>query len=486
MALAPISLRLNKQQGALLVAVSVVLVGVGTLAATKLLEYTSNQIERQSIGHIRQMATLNMAITAFVAVNKRLPCPADGSLISTSPQKGIELKNGAGICTSTTAAIADQKTGILPWKTLGLNERDVITSDLTHYSYRVFSGPIGLTVGAGASMTNCDTDNGPTADASLSTSGQCDANTNSTSAQFTNGKGLSVVTDSGTRSDIAYVLIHHGKSGSGAFYQGGHQNAISSSSVVKEFANAQGVDSASYTATYYASTPTDSVATDDSTYFDDRVEYIGISDLAKLSGLSARNWLDNPVTIETSQLTAGFTSGIDNTVAFAGGSATAGGSTGVTLFSHADGVGVTGGAGGGVGQIRGTDVFTIDFLKDYTRIGLVLAGLGKQSSKFEGVTATLKNSSGTTVGTVYLVACGSATNNSTTTYVAFDNLSIGAAFRTVELRPNVPTSIKDDGGNDVYTDTNFLVNSISTCDGSGATCINTSATITATCSFKTE
>lgn len=486
MALVLISRRLNKQRGALLIAVAVVLMVVGTIAATKLLEYTFNQVQSQSIDHIQQMAKLKAAIAAFVAINKRLPCPADGSLVSTSPQKGIELRNGVGICTSTSSDIADQKTGILPWKTLGLNERDVITSDLTYYSYRVFSGPTGLTVDSGASMTFCDTDNGPTADASLSANGQCDASTNSTSAQFTTGKGLTVVTDSGNRSDIAYVLIHHGKSKSGAFYQGGYRNAIAASTVIREFANAQGVDSVTYTATYYATTPKDSVATDDSTYFDDRVEYLGISELVKSSGLSARDWPDSPVTIESSQLATGFTSDVDNTVGFAGGSATAGGSTGTTLSSLTDGVGVSGGTGGGVGEILGTDVFTITFLKDYTRTGLVLAGLGMQSSKYEGVTATLKNSIGTTVGTVYLVACGPATNNSTATYVEFDNITVGAAFRTIELRPNVPTNIKDDGGNDVYTDTNFLVNSISTCDGSGVSCINTTATITATCSFKTS
>lgn len=487
MALAFISCRPNKQQGALLVAVSVVLIGVGTIAAIKLLEYTSNQVERQSIGHIQQMAKLKAAIAAYVTVNRRLPCPADGSLVASSPNRGFELRdeNSASPtyqhCTSATSTIADQKTGIFPWKTLGLNERDVITADLTHYSYRVFSGPTGLSVDNGASMTNCDTDNGPTPDAPLSTSGQCDSSTNNTSAQFTTGKGLTVVTESGSRTDIAYVLIHHGKSNSGAYYQGGHRKAIPANMAVKEFANTQGVDSTTYTATYYATTPSDSVATDDPTYFDDRVEFLSISDLAKVSGLSARDWPDSPVTIESSTLTASIAG---NTTTFAGGSATAGGSSGTTLSSNSDGVGVSGGTGGFGSQIRGTDVFTINFLKDYTRIGLVLAGLGKQSSKYEGVTATFKNSSGTTVGTAYLVACGAATSNSTSTYVAFDNISIGSAFRTVELRPNVPTSIKDGGGNDVFADTNFLVNSISTCDGSGATCINTSATITATCAFK--
>lgn len=478
MAPAPIKLSRTRQTGALLVATSVLLVIVGTIAATYLLEVTVNRAQREGSSQQAQMINLKNAISAFVAVNQRLPCPADGSLGSGNPNRGVELRDPSGICTSAgPGPAANQQTGIIPWVTLGIGEREAFSADLTYYSYRVYSGLQGLTVNNGAAMTLCDTDNGPTADVPLSSSnGQCtDTNHNSTSAQFLTGKGLTVVTDTGNITNIAYVLIHHGKSSSGAFLQSGFRNAQPNATVVKEYGNTLGTSDATYTATYTATTPNTNVPSDNPAYFDDRVQFARIDDLAKSAGIYARNWPDSPLTIAAADLIASFSPGA-STGAFSGGTVAASGSVGNTLTDLTTGIGVAG-AGGGGDQVRGTDVLTFTFDKSYSTFAVIFSSLARQAGLYEGATATLKDAGGATVGTVFLKACAPAVLNDASTFVAFDNITIGIAFRTVELRPNIPSDAS------VYVDTDFILNAISVCDGSGASCLSTSVPITASCPF---
>jgi hypothetical protein len=100
-----------------------------------------------------------------------------------------------------------------------------------------------------------------------------------------------------------------------------------------------------------------------------------------------------------------------------------------------------------------------------------------QSGKYEGATGTLRDAIGEVVGRIKFVACGAATVNDTTTYVYFDLVSIGKFFRSIELTPNVLSDTS------VYTDTDFYLNTISSCDGSGTSCLSSTPPGAVSCIF---
>jgi hypothetical protein len=451
-------------RGFLLVAMSVLLVMVGTTVAAYLLNSAKSKAERSGYGQQSQLVDISLALSAYVTANKRLPCPADGSrLAATGILVGKEIRDSTtGICTSSIASVNNQQTGIVPWLTLGLSEDRVRAPDLTYYSYRVFSGPTGLTVADGLDMAPCDTDNGPTVDTPLNAY-KC-TDDNSTVAQFVSGKGLTVVTDSPQPdANIAYVVIHHGKNGSGAFLSSGVQKPVTSASVISEYANTLGTDGGNFGGTFHAKSPKTDVDETAATYFDDRVIYKSIPKLAAEAGIGPRNWLDTPSTV-TLTGAAVTLAGDEKTATFADGTISAGGATDSTIVKATTGLGVAG-TGGGGDQVRGNDKLSFSFYKDISTIGLIFNSLAMQSGKYEGVTGTLINAIGGVVGTLKFVACDTATDDNSSTYVYFDMVSIGKFFRSIELSPNVLTDTA------VHTDTDFYLYAISSCDGSGASCL---------------
>src|SRR5690242_13858573 len=66
-----------------------------------------------------RMQTVDAAIVQFVMQQKRLPCPADGTLASTDLNAGLETaRTSAAGCTTNEAG------GVVPWRALGLSEQD--------------------------------------------------------------------------------------------------------------------------------------------------------------------------------------------------------------------------------------------------------------------------------------------------------------------------------------------------------------------------
>jgi hypothetical protein len=455
---------------------SLLLVMVGATVAVYLLKSATSKAERYGYGQQSQLVEISLALSAYVTANKRLPCPADGSrLATTGITVGKEIRDpGTGICTSTIPGVNNQQTGIVPWLTLGLSEDQVRAPDLTYYSYRVFSGPSGMTVADGLDMARCDTNNGPTVDTPL-TNDKC-TDENSTVAQFVSGKGLTVVTDSPQPDvNIAYVVIHHGKNGRGAFLSSGVQKTAPSATVISEYANTLGTDGGNFGGTYHAKSPKTDVDETDGSYFDDRVIYKSIQRLATEAGIGPRNWPDAPstVTLTGSAVTL---AGESKTGTFADGTIGAGGASDSTIIQVATGLGVAGPGGGG-DQVSGSDVLTFRFNKDISTIGLIFSSLAMQSGKYEGATGTLRDAIGEVVGRIKFVACGAATVNDTTTYVYFDLVSIGKFFRSIELTPNVLSDTS------VYTDTDFYLNTISSCDGSGTSCLSSTPPGAVSCIF---
>lgn len=79
---------------------------------------------------------IKTALIAFVAQNKRLPCPAIENLPPTDANYGREA-TVPGTCTGTTALTTGAMRGIVPWLALGLSDDIALDGYYQRYSYVV-------------------------------------------------------------------------------------------------------------------------------------------------------------------------------------------------------------------------------------------------------------------------------------------------------------------------------------------------------------
>ena len=150
------------------------------------------------------------ALVLFVIRNNRLPCPALGTTLASDPVNyGIEQPIGGGTCTATAA------TGVIPWRTLGLDEAystDAWNDRLSYYAAQ----PGQLGTGATAATTTA---------ASIQRNG-----TTYPTGPFltvTNATTSQPITPPATSNDqAAYVLVSHGKSGWYSYSKPGTAAAI--------------------------------------------------------------------------------------------------------------------------------------------------------------------------------------------------------------------------------------------------------------------
>ena len=212
-----------------LVEMAIVLLVVGIVLAM-VLGGGSAILDNQKRQNVRdRLDALDTALVNFVAVNKRLPCPADGRIASGAAGAGVETVV-AGNCSP-----ASQLHGVLPWATLGLSEEEASDPWQARLTYRVdpvlaASAPQPLLM----NMSNCD----PSATGPAGVGGVCSVPaapcTGSASctspSNYLAGKGLDVwdglngaagwaarQNNSSAGRGAAYVLISHGPSGSGAY-----------------------------------------------------------------------------------------------------------------------------------------------------------------------------------------------------------------------------------------------------------------------------
>ena len=229
------------------------------------------------------------AIDQFAAAQHRLPCPADPTL-----DAGVEAVTAVGAATCQSAA----DEGTLPWKTLGIPRDASIDAWGDKISYRVYTGNKGSLVQPEAvNMTQCDTvepGSGNTTAGAGSAGGLCVTNTDPTQrstsvAKFLQGKELSLTDNGAARSNVAYVVISHGKTGYGAYTTTGVRKAYSD---VKgdELANTR----ANGPFTIRAFSDVD-VEANSAQHFDDLILYRTLPDLVAKIGLAARDWPDDSV-----------------------------------------------------------------------------------------------------------------------------------------------------------------------------------------------
>jgi prepilin-type N-terminal cleavage/methylation domain-containing protein len=177
-----------------------------------------------------RLAAVDAAIVQFVAVQKRLPCPANGRLANSDNAAGLEILPDATGC-----AIANQQYGVVPWRALGLTEQEMTDGWDRRFSYRVWpalgiqappGGPLG-----GMDMSQCDpAGTEPGLGPKTCTGGCTSANLLACTPPlaFLTGKGLiirnvagTVMMDPALGTGAAYVLISAGESGGGAYLSSG-------------------------------------------------------------------------------------------------------------------------------------------------------------------------------------------------------------------------------------------------------------------------
>jgi prepilin-type N-terminal cleavage/methylation domain-containing protein len=244
---------------------------------------------------------LDAVLVAYVMTQRRLPCPADGALPSTSAQYGLERRDGSGDC------INNQQRGVVPWRTLGMKDEQAIDGYGNLITYRV---ALGLARSEAMNYTGCD----PIAVAGASrvppvittasgtapyqtcnpvcpaipVSPCCNmdriASECTVPSDATAGKGFVVqdIAGSTVTSGVAYVLISHGANRAGAYQSGGAAaETVGTAPSAAETQNA----STGALATFYVS---DQVREATSNHFDDMVVWRPIFGLAQAAHTGPR------------------------------------------------------------------------------------------------------------------------------------------------------------------------------------------------------
>lgn len=208
------------------------------------------------------------AIHAFAALNRRLPCPADGASAS-----GLEARAGSA-CTFPD--------GTLPWQSLAIAREHAVDGWGRKLSYRVFAGASGFTRDNGIDATNCNRD-APVTGTAVTDCNSVPFHTNHRD-DFLLGKGLSV-NDRGTNPPgVAVVIVSHGQSGLGAFGAESGSRTVLPAAGGGELANTQGAG------TFQILDRNTSVPSSDAAHFDDEVIYLQATELVSKAGLDQRAW----------------------------------------------------------------------------------------------------------------------------------------------------------------------------------------------------
>lgn len=219
------------------------------------------------------------AVVAFAALNRRLPCPADGAAAS-----GLEARTG-GDC--------DRDDGTVPWESLAISREIALDGGGRRISYRVLDGALGFTRDGSIDATNCNRDVPATGTAVSS----CNATPYHTNHRddFLVGKGLAVNDRGAAVTGVAFVLIGHGESGRGAFgAESGVRTQLPNSSG-SEYVNTQGSGTFQKLARNIPTGVPDPAA--DAAHFDDEVVYMRAIDLIQKAGLDQRAWTLPPSSV---------------------------------------------------------------------------------------------------------------------------------------------------------------------------------------------
>ncbi len=228
-------MRSRKYRGFSLVEMAMVLLIIGVVMVIAL-PMTGAVID--SSNRSKTTTTLQgvqVALTNFVAQNRRLPCPADGALASTAANAGIEARTAVtGACLLTPGGGAGQTHGVVPWVTLGISEAEASDAWHNRITYRVSPGPGGLTQDNALNMSDCDAGSTQAASQTASCLAGCTSATLATCTSptsFLMKRGLQLYDGSANclldpyatvagvpaPTGAAYILISHGANRAGGY-----------------------------------------------------------------------------------------------------------------------------------------------------------------------------------------------------------------------------------------------------------------------------
>lgn len=275
----------------------VLLTLAGTAAGIQYLRIRSAE-SKSSEELVRKFDRAHEAMVSFVTLVGRLPCPAN-----PAADTGLAAPDSAAVtCTNST--------GTLPWRSLGLRRDDALDTWGRKISYRVFTGSTtvgSLTQANGASMVDCDpSEDEEIENVTLGSGGGCKGNKkthpgpvhpNPPKKGFLTDKGFTVDNFGVSETNVAYVLISHGRSGYGGYTTASTQLTMPSST--KETANTSPCGNGCVTVagivvtpgTFYAAAESAStVAADDAAHFDDLISYKTSYEVVTRAGRGARAW----------------------------------------------------------------------------------------------------------------------------------------------------------------------------------------------------
>ena len=200
----------TRQFGFSLAELAIVLIVVALLTSGLLVGLSSQRNQAANKDSVHQQEIILEAIMGFAMSSGRLPCPADPT-IATANGAGNEDCSPADCNATNPDRICRLEHGVIPWKSLGIQETDPWGNRFTYFVGREFSNPI----------TQAEKDSGKRTRFTLETVGR---------ANIQDGTGQAVA------SEIPAVIISHGSRSAGGYQSTGIK--LGGSSSVDEDENA--------------------------------------------------------------------------------------------------------------------------------------------------------------------------------------------------------------------------------------------------------
>ncbi|MBS1143659.1 MAG: hypothetical protein H6R14_1065 [Proteobacteria bacterium] len=193
----------SAESGFTLVELTVVLVIVALLSSGLMLGLSGQRDQIQNKEAQQQLEIVRDALLGFAMANGRLPCPADPTLGAGGGGEDIQLCAAArGHAAPYTCIATDQQCarehGVLPWRTLGIQETDVWSNRFTYFVGYEFADP----------LIKGEVDAGRRSRFTLDTNGRANI-------QDSAGNNLAAA--------IPAVIVSHGPRGAGAYLSTGTQ-----------------------------------------------------------------------------------------------------------------------------------------------------------------------------------------------------------------------------------------------------------------------
>ena len=241
---------------------------------------------------VTRITGVDAALAQFVSQQRRLPCPANGTLVSTDANAGTEMRDTvANVCNPL-----NQTNGVVPWRALGLSEVDATDGWDRRLTYRI--DPALATVN-GMNMSMCDPAGTEVGAGPTICTVTCTSTTLSNCtppAKFLNTRGLQVRNKAGTvlmdpaatpHTGAAYVVISAGESGGGAYLNSGQLGASTVGDGTEELRNYASLPFTSNVVTFYIDDSLSEVS--DTTHFDDLVSRPSLLAVINKAGLGPRS-----------------------------------------------------------------------------------------------------------------------------------------------------------------------------------------------------